>query len=186
MSAEQVAFPWPGYKEVTDAPSDAELKTIYRDITGLRGTVLNLYKAMGHQPAALRAYMVLSRYIRNDAELPARLRELAIVRTGQVLDVPYELFHHVPAARQAGVSEAELAAVATWESASAFSPTERAVLAYAEQVARDRTVDEPTMRLLRANLSEGLIVDLALTVGLYHLCAAVIGPLRIGPENAGG
>jgi alkylhydroperoxidase family enzyme len=55
-------------------------------------------------------------------------------------------------------------------------------------VARARDVDDATFEELRAGLPLPQVVDLALTVGWYHLCAAVLGPLRIETEaeTAGG
>ncbi len=48
----------------------SELAAIYADIAGLRGRVLNLNKALGNQPAALRAFMALSRHELHDCESP--------------------------------------------------------------------------------------------------------------------
>jgi AhpD family alkylhydroperoxidase len=175
--------PWLGYRETAEATSDPDLGAVYEEIMALRGHILNLYKVLGHQPEALRAFMATSRYVRDEAALPAQLRELAIVRTAQVLGVPYELLHHLPAARRAGISEEQLRSIATWQAAGCFSPKERAVLEYAEQVALHRSVEDGTMRNLRSHLSKSLIVDLALTVAWYHLCAALIGPLRVGAED---
>ncbi len=174
-----------------DPPAEADadparLRELYHDIAGLRGTVLNLYRAIAHQPEALRAFMTMSRYIRDDAALSPKLRELAILSTAHAMDVPYELYHHVPAARRAGVSEVQLAAFpAWWNATDRFDEAERAVLAYAHQVARSLGADEATFEALRRHLDEAQFVDLVLTVGWYHLCAAVIGPLQIETEDAG-
>ena len=173
------------YVAAPTAPDDAasrRLADLYAEIGGLRGSVLNLYRALANQPPALRAFMAMSRYVRDDAELPANLRELAVLATAYALDVPYEKYHHAPAARRAGVSEEQLAAFPDWSTSDAFDATERAVLTYAAQVARARDVDDATFEALRARLPLPQVVDLALTVGWYHLCAAVLGPLRIETE----
>ena len=65
------------YVDAIEGVSPPDLVALYRDIAGLRGSVLNLNRALGNQPAALRAFMAMSRYIRDDAALPANLRELA-------------------------------------------------------------------------------------------------------------
>jgi alkylhydroperoxidase family enzyme len=165
------------------ADTNPDLRSLYADISDLRGGVLNLYKTLAHQPKALRAFMVMSRYVRDDSSLDSALRELAILATGYALDVAYEKYHHVPAARRAGVSEAKLAAFPNWQSSAEFTEVERAVLAYADSVARTRTVDDGTFRALQDHLSSAEIVDLALTVGWYHLCAAILGPIGIETED---
>lgn len=160
-----------------------DLTMLYQEIADLRGSVHHLHQALANQPSALRAFMGMSRYVRNDAALSPTLRELAVLATAYVLDVEYEKFHHRPAARRAGVTEAQLAAFPDWERADVFSPIERAVLRYADRVARNRSVDDATFQELRSHLSEAELVDLALTVGWYHLCAAIIGPLQIETET---
>jgi alkylhydroperoxidase family enzyme len=172
------------YIDAIDGVSPPDLVALYAGIAGLRGSVVNLYRALGNQPAALRAFMGMSRYIRDDADLPDTLRELAVLATGYALDAAYEIYHHVPIARRVGVGEAQLAAFPDWAASDAFDETERAVLAYADQVARTRTVDDATWAALQARLPRGQVIDLALTVGWYHLCAAILGPLRIETEDA--
>jgi alkylhydroperoxidase family enzyme len=172
------------YVEATAGSSPPDLVALYRDIAGLRGAVLHLHQALANQPDALRAFMGMSRYIRDDAELPANLRELAVLATGYALNVAYEQHHHIPAARRAGVSEAQLAAFPDWAASDAFAETERAVLAYADQVARTRDVDDATFAAVQRLLPPGQLIDLALTCGWYHLCAAILVPLRIEIEGA--
>jgi alkylhydroperoxidase family enzyme len=163
---------------------DASLKQLYADIAGLRGSVLHLHKALASSPAALRAFMGMSRYVRDDAALPANLRELAIVATAYAVDSPYERHHHLPIARKVGVGDAQLAAFPDWEASEAFGPLERAVVAYADQVAHTRDVDDATFETLRRLLPADQLTDLVVTVAWYHLCAAILGPLRIEPEGA--
>lgn len=170
------------YVAATDG-DQPELAALYREIAGLRGSVHHLHRALAHQPAALRAFMGMSRYIRDDAALPANLRELAVLATAYALDVAYERHHHIPAARRAGVREEQLAAFPDWAASAAFDETERAVLAYADGVARTRDVDDDTFAAVRRLLPPGQLIDLALTCGWYHLCAAFLVPLRIEIER---
>lgn len=169
------------YVDPDGAPPD--LARLFSDIAHLRGSVHNLHRELANQPAALRAFMGTSRYVRDDADLAPRLRELAVLATAYALDVPYERFHHVPAARRVGVTEEQLAAFPAWRAAPVFDRTERAVLDYADQVARTRSVDDAAFSALRDVLSPAEIVDLALTCGWYHLCAAILGPLQIETEG---
>ncbi|HLZ09805.1 MAG TPA: carboxymuconolactone decarboxylase family protein [Chloroflexota bacterium] len=173
---------------VSDAAASVipDLPALFAEIAGLRGSVLNLYRALANQPPALRAFMGMSHYVRDNSSLDPALRELAILATGHSLNVPYEKYHHLPLARRAGVSDAKLAALPEWRKSPEFSVTERAVLAYADGVARSRAVDEETFRALAENLSTAEIVDLSLTLGWYHLCAAILGPLRIEIEDQAG
>jgi 4-carboxymuconolactone decarboxylase len=171
------------YVDAAPESDSGNLVELYAEIADLRGSVLNLHRALANQPAALRAFMVMSRHVRDESALPPPLRELAILATAYALDAPYEKFHHVPAARRAGVREEQIASFPEWVASDAFDPLERAVLAYADQVARTRSVDDAVWQILQRQLSRPQLVDLALTVGWYHLCAAVLGPLQIETED---
>jgi alkylhydroperoxidase family enzyme len=162
-----------------EAEPGSDLAAIYADIAGLRGRIVNLNKALANQPPALRAFMAMSRHVRNASSLPGDVRELAILAVAYALDAPYEQAHHIPVARREGVSEEKLAAFPDWATCAAFTPTERAVLAYADQVTRTRDADDATFEELRRHLTLAQITDLTVTVAWYHLCAAIIGPLRI-------
>jgi alkylhydroperoxidase family enzyme len=171
-----------------DAPIGGErpdLTELFSSIADLRGSVHNLHRALANQPAALQAFMGMSRYVRDDSRLDPRLRELAILATGYALDVAYEQHHHIRAARRVGVAEEKIAAFPWWWEASVFDDVERAVLAYADQVARRRDVDDETFAALRCRFDDATIVELAVTVGWYHLCAAILLPLRIEIEEEG-
>jgi len=156
-----------------------EVSTLYAEITALRGGLVNLYRALANQPPALRAFMGMSRYVRDESSLTPQLRELAILATAHALDVEYEKVHHLAAARRIGVAERKLQAFPNWAASDAFTPAERAVLAYSHQVTRSLTADDATFNTLREYLTPAQVVDLTLTVGWYHLCAALILPLRI-------
>jgi 4-carboxymuconolactone decarboxylase len=164
--------------------TSADLRSIYDEIIRLRGGVLNLYRILANQPPALRAFMSMSRYVRDESSLQPQLRELAILVTAYGLNVEYERVHHLTAARKVGVPEPKLRDIATWRTSDTYTPVERAVMAYADQVAHSRHVDDPTVDDLLGYLSPQGVVDLAITVAWYHFCAALIVPLGVEMEEA--
>ncbi len=161
-----------------------DLKALYDDIIRLRGGVLNLYRILANQPPALRAFMTMSRYVRDESSLPPQLRELAVLVTADALDVEYERVHHLAEARKVGVPEPKLRDIPTWRTSDVYAPVERAVMAYAEQVARTRRVGDATVADLLRYLFPHHVIDLAITVGWYHLCAVLILPLGVEREDA--
>ena len=151
----------------------------FADVRALGRPLLNLYRILANQPAALRAFLGMSRYIRDESTLAAPLRELTILATAFALDVRYEQVHHLAAARRAGVAEAKLAAFPAWQASRAFDPAERAAMAYAHEVATSRRVTGATFDALRAHFTPPEIIEIALVVGWYHLCGALLVPLEV-------
>jgi alkylhydroperoxidase family enzyme len=144
---------------------------------------LHLYRILANQPPALRAFLGMSRYIRDESSLPPALRELTILATAFALGVRYEQVHHLAAARRAGVADAKVAAFPDWQASTAFDARERAAMAYAHEVAASRRVRAATFDALRAHFTPSEIIDLALTVGWYHLCGALLVPLEVDLEQ---
>jgi 4-carboxymuconolactone decarboxylase len=163
---------------------DESLEPVLADILRLRGTVYNLHRVLAHSPKALRAFIGFSEYIRDNADLSPRLRELAVLRVATLHDVAYEIAQHLEPARRAGLTQEQITSVADWrQHADIFEARDRAVLEFVEETAKTFRVSDKTFSTIRQYLSESEMVDLALVVGWYLLCASVIVPFEIEPES---
>lgn len=113
-------------------------------------------------------------------ELPAQLRELALTRTGFAASSQFVFSQHCKAARRAGVRDDQLEAVPAWTTSDRFSPAERAVLAYTDElVLADGRVQDATFAALGEHLSEPQIIELTYAVGSYKLHALMCRALRL-------
>ena len=146
--------------------------------------VLNLYRVLANQPLALGAFLGMSRYVRSDSSLDPGLRELVILATAYELRQDYEVKHHLEAGRRAGVSEAKLAAVAHGGDLGALSASERGAVEFARQAVHTRDCDDATFHRLQSLFSSECIIDLVVTTAWYHLCAVILGTLRVELETA--
>jgi alkylhydroperoxidase family enzyme len=173
------------YVRPADSADPQKVERIYSGIRGMGREVLHLYQVLANQPAALEAFLGMSRYVRDDSSLRPAIREMAILATAQALDQTYEVAHHGTAALRAGVVQEKIDAILAGR-ARDLEPVERAVVAYSSEVARERKVDDATFAELKSFFSDAEITDLVLTVAWYHLCAAVLGPLEVELEVAGG
>lgn len=112
--------------------------------------------------------------------LPRRLRELALVRTGFAGGSKFVYSQHCKGARNAGLSEAQITDIPSWTTSDQFSPEERAVLAYAdEMVLQHGRVQDGTFKRLHEHLSDEAIVELTWSVGIYCMHAIMSRALRL-------
>ena len=155
---------------------------LYAQIAGMGRPVLNLYRALANQPPALAAFLEMSRYVRGSSSLDAGLRELAILATAYELEQEYEVSHHTAAAALAGVGADKVAAVAPGGSLEVLSPAERCAVDFAREAAFTRSCSDATFQRMQSLFSTEQIVDLVLTTGWYHLCAVILGSLRVELE----
>lgn len=168
------------YVDLESASGDlAELASA---ITALRGRVLNLHRALANAPDALSDFMTMSRRVRDRSTLPADLRELVVLMVATTFDNDYERHLHEPLALQAGVTAAQVEAITHWRTSSSFSPSQRAVLRFAEEATLRHRVTDEALVDVSAALPPQQIVELALAVGWYHLCHVVIDSLRVERE----
>jgi alkylhydroperoxidase family enzyme len=155
---------------------------LYAEIERMGRPVLNLYRGLANQPPALAAFLEMSRYVRSGSTLDPGLRELVILATGHELGQEYEVAHHTHAAGVVGVDAAKMAALMPGGSIDAFTPAERCAVEFARQTARSRSCDDATFSRLQSLFSTQQIVDLVVTTAWYHLCAVILGSLRVELE----
>jgi alkylhydroperoxidase family enzyme len=160
-----------------------EADHLYAEIARMGRPVLNLYRVLANQPPALGAFLAMSRYVRSGSSLDPGLRELMILATAHELDQPYEVAHHTDAARRVGVPAAKIAAVGPGGALDALTPAERCAVEFARQAAQTRTCDDTMFGRLQALFTAEEITDVVVTTAWYHLCAVVLGTMRVELET---
>jgi AhpD family alkylhydroperoxidase len=156
-------------------------QTLFAETKARGGHVLNLHLATAHAPRLVETKRPFSMALRNECQTSRALRELTILRTGQILDCPYELDHHIPLALKAGISQAQIDALSSWrEQASLFNAQEQALLAFLDEFfARIGEVSDATFAPMQAQFSPQEIVELIFTATTYQTNAYILKSLRI-------
>ena len=138
-----------------------------RDVTKSAGTVLNIFRTLVHAPKALTAFLAWGSYIlsrRNS--LSERDRELVILRTGFNCGSGYEFTQHTRIGLDAGLTEAEIAAIKAGPADPSWSAEDRAMLQATDDLTRDFHVSDASWAAL-SFLSQKQQMDLVMTVGNY-------------------
>src|SRR5690349_3252111 len=77
-----------------------------------RGPVLNIFMTMARDPAAAKAFLAWGNYILSRKNgLPAREREIVILRIGYLCKSGYEFTQHTRIGLQSGLTEDEIEAI---------------------------------------------------------------------------
>ena len=139
---------------------------VFARVAAMGRPVLNLYRVLANQPAALEAFLGMSAYVRGGSSLDPKLREAVILTVARELGSDYEVAHH-----SVGVA------------LDSLDERGRCAIDYARSAARTRTCDDATFEKLKEHFSTAEIVDLVVTVGWYHLCAVILGSLEVELER---
>ena len=146
------------------------------------GRVLNLYRMLLNSPAVAAGWLHMGSAIRFRSKLDGAVRELAICSVARATGAEYEWRAHSRLAREQGVSEAQLADLTSWRGSDAYDPRQRAVLAYAEQMAHQIEVDDATFAEVQRWFDAQELVELTSTIGFYHMVSRVLVALQVDQE----
>jgi alkylhydroperoxidase family enzyme len=145
------------------------------------GKLLNLYRMLLHSPPVAEGWLAFLTAIRQKSGLAARVRELVIMRIAVLNAAEYEFQAHLPFARAERVSEAQIQALRTGDTAI-FDERERAALAYAEAMTRTIRVPDDVFAAVRRTFDDREIVELTATVGAYNLVSRFLEALQVDHE----
>lgn len=137
----------------------------------------NALATMVRHPDLAEAFVGFNAYLLMRSTLPARLRELAILRVARRRKCGYEWGHHARMAARTGLSESEIEAAGEGKAAGEL---DAAVLAAVDELDDDSIVSDRTWATLGAHLDERQRMDLIFTVGAY--CALAMAFNTFGVE----
>jgi alkylhydroperoxidase family enzyme len=148
---------------------------------------LKIFGLMAQAETCFRPLVALGTAILSQQELPARMRELAILQAAQITPGRYEWVQHVPIAEAAGASQAEIAAVERGDwSADAFDAATSAALRFGAETLRHAEVSDELFAELRQHFSPREIVELVLTLGYYSMLARLTEVTQLEIDEPAG
>jgi alkylhydroperoxidase family enzyme len=153
-------------------------KTAVRD-----GEPLNIFRTLAHQPTLLKRFNALGGAFLAHGLLPARERELVILRVGWNCRSVYEFGQHTLMGREAGLTEAEVAALATTRAGGPWSDDDEALIALADEICADDCASDATFDALRKRWSDAELVELVALVGFYRMVSGMLNTLGVQPED---
>jgi AhpD family alkylhydroperoxidase len=123
-----------------------------------------------HRPLLLGYGAVALAQERFSRSVPARLKELAMLRAAQLMGCEWCMDFGSRLARDAGVPEDDLRALARWRESERFDEVDRAVLEYAEAMTRTPVeVGDELFARLREHFDERQMVELTMSIALENL-----------------
>jgi len=115
-------------------------------------------------------------------KLPARERELLILRTGWRTRSHYEWGQHVIIAKLVGVTDEEIARVKLGPDAPDWSDADRSLLRAADELHDDACITDATWAELATVYDEKQLTEIPMVVGHYHLVAMTLNSLGVQRE----
>jgi alkylhydroperoxidase family enzyme len=149
------------------------------------GRLLNIFRTLKNNPELYKAFLALGSYNLQNGRLPAREREIVILRVGWRCASEYEFGQHTRLGKDAGLSAEEIARLAggpgTW------SGDDAALVAMADELCADDVVGDATWTRLAERWDEQTLLELLVLAGFYRLVSGLLNSVGVAlePTTAG-
>ena len=127
-----------------------------------------------HSPELSRHSRPLNHYLRHEAGLGGRLRELAILVTARELDSQFEWAAHEPEARREGLPPGVIDTVKYRRDTGDLDPADAVVIELGREIFSARRVGSETFARALAQFGRRKLVDLVALMGNYAATAALL------------
>lgn len=147
------------------------------------GPDLNIFATLARHPRLLKRWSAFGGVLLYAGELPARERELLILRTAWNCRAEYEWGQHVRIGLATGLTDEEVQRIPAGPTAPGWSDMDTTLLVAADELHEQARIGEDTWRSLAATWSEVQLIELCMVVGQYHLVAFTLNSLEVQRED---
>jgi 4-carboxymuconolactone decarboxylase len=158
----------------------AEQRRVYdKIVSGPRGRIQGPLRAVLHNAELADRWQALGALLRYDTSLTRRQSELAILVTGRACRSPFEWYAHRLEAEKLGIEPAIIEAILAETEPTGLSADDAAVVRFAEELNRTRSVSDVTYADALARFGERTVVELTALVGYYTMVAMTLNAHEI-------
>lgn len=148
-------------------------------LTNSDGSLVGPFNLMVHEPRLGAAMQKLGGIILYRGSLTARAREIAILCVAAHQQSEFERSAHEAIGRAAGLTEAEMAAIAAKESLSLSDPSEVCVLNISRALLEEGDLNDTAYKEAVVMLGEPGLIELSTVIGYYSLVALQLRIFRV-------
>ncbi|MCE7882734.1 MAG: carboxymuconolactone decarboxylase family protein [Actinobacteria bacterium ATB1] len=153
---------------------DPEIREILGD-----GPILNIFRVVAVHPKLLKRWLVFGNHVLAKSTLPARDREIAILRIGWLCGSEYEWAQHVRIGLSVGLTGEEIERIPEGASAEGWSDFERAILRAVDELDTQACLTDESWEALSTEYDTRQMLDLVFAVGQYRLVSMVLNTLGV-------
>ncbi len=141
--------------------------------------VPELIATLLRHPALFRRFIELALQLLGGA-LPARDRELAILRTTWLCKTPYEWGEHVAIGKRvADLTEEEIKRIREGSASAGWNTHDRAIIRAVEELHEDAMISDSTWAVLTRTLDDKQLIELPILIGQFHGVSYLENALRV-------
>ena len=162
----------------TPSPEAAE---ILAKSPHLDGRPLNIFGTLAHHPPLLRRFLALGGVFLAFNRIPAREREIVILRSAWRAGSVYEFGQHTRLGRVAGLGEDEVVRAAR-RALDGWAEPDALLVRMVDELQAADVVSDPTWSGLAARWSEPDLLELLALAGFYRMTAGLLNSAGVEAE----
>jgi alkylhydroperoxidase family enzyme len=140
----------------------------------------NIYKTLAHHTELYSRWSGLGGFLLNGSSLPARHREMLMLRMGWLCQSEYEWAQHARIATSGAVlTDEEIHRIAEGPQARGWTDFERALLRLTDELRYEAMASDATWRALRAEYSDQQMIEAIFTAAQYQLVSMALNSLGV-------
>lgn len=151
-----------------------EDRQYYDAIAESRGSVRGPYGVLLHSPNLAARVAHTGTYVRFDLDLPEALKELVIITTAREIKSQYEFAAHARLARQAGLAESTIQAVAKGTALQGLAGEEAFLVRYVQELLRHHKISDATFKAVQERYGTQKTVEITALIGHYLLVGQIL------------
>ncbi len=157
----------------------------YDSIASSRGSVRGPYGVLLHSPDLAARVAHTGAFVRFNLDLPESLKETVIITTAREIKSQYEFAAHARLARQAGVSEETISAIAKGTAPAGMSGEAALLVTYTKELLQNHKISDATYNAVKDKYGTGKTIEITALIGHYLLVGQILAAVDIDlPEGA--
>ena len=151
----------------------------FDEISGTRGSIRGPYGILLHSPDLAARVADTGAYVRFDFDMPESLKETVIITAAAHQKSQYEFAAHARLAREAGVPESTIKAIAQGTAPEGLSGDEELLVRYTTELLRNRKISDSTFNAVKDKWGDRGVVDVTTLIGHYLLVAQILAAFDV-------
>lgn len=156
-----------------------EDQKFYDAIADSRGSVRGPYGVLMHSPDLAARVAHTGTFVRYNLDLPEALREMVILATAREIRSQYEFYAHARLARQAGLAESTIQAIAHGTAPQGLSGDEEKLVRYVKELLQDHKISDATFSAVRERFGMQKTLEITGLIGHYLLVGQVLAAFEV-------
>jgi alkylhydroperoxidase family enzyme len=148
-----------------------------------KGPVPNIMTTLANYSKLYNRWRVFGNHVLYKSSLPARDREILILRIGWLCHAEYEWGQHVIVGKKCGLSEEELRRIIEGPDAEGWESFDATLLRAVDELYTDSFISDTTWSELSKRYNTHQLMDVIFTVGQYNLVSMVLNTLGVQLEE---